>query len=601
MILVQTVVRAVWTSQSWFLVDDFLFMSDIARNLDDTQWYLRLHNGHFMPLSFGLVKLVTVIAGPYPWAAVAVQMIVLQLLAALTCWWMLRTLFGNRPAILGGLAFYLFSPLTMTSVMWWAVAINQMPHQIAFFGLLAAHVQYCRTRSWKWLALAGLFLTIGYLSYAKTPLLVMTIIMVTFIWFSFGPPWERFWITVRRYFRAWVVYGVLSVAWLAVYLSRTPPADDQKPRGFIELVQALVLKTLVPSITGGPWKWVEFVNGPINYGNPPLVLVVTAALVVAGVVAWAGATRDRSLRILWVVLAYVFASAVLIFSGRSFVLSVLGGEQVGRYLQYISDIIPLICVAIVAMFVPVVGSLDPVTRRTEPIARLHLPRPVLAGGALLLLVSAIWTSQAYTTSWKDYGERTLTQRASAEIQSESPLFADVGVPLALLSPLFGDNSSIKNYFAPLGDAVRTTTQGNDLKVLDGDGRIAPAGVRDPASPGLDADPVPQGECLDVSTIGRWYSVVPQPSYGLWLAIDYRATTGNPVGTPAQTEWSPDRVGTMTAEIGARSVELPALRGRHRALVAAPITNPTIHLAASDDLDLCVTSVRYGLVAAQVSS
>jgi len=600
MIIIQSVVRGIWTSQSWFLVDDFLFTSDIARGIDGTGWYLRLHNGHFMPLSFGLVKLVTVFAGPFAWAPVAAEIIALQLLAALTCWWMLRTVFGNRPAILLGLGFYLFSPLTMTSTMWWAVAINQLPYQIAFFGMIAAHIKFCRGRQWRWLMVSSAFLTIGYLSYAKTPLLVLTIVILTVIWFSFGPPWQRFWISLRRYRAAWFVYGVISLTWLVTYLAKSPPAADQRPSGFLDLLQAMVVQTLLPTFVGGPWDWVPFINGPINYGRPPLVLTVLAAVVIGGVVTWAWAKSERSLLILWAVAAYVFASAILIFSGRAFVLSVLGGEQVGRYLQYISDIAPLISLALVAMFVPVVDSFDPMRKRPEPFVRLAPNRWILAAGVAVLLGSSAWSSQTYTTSWRDFGERTLTQRGVEQIESERPLFADVGVPLGLLSPLFGENSAIKNYFAPLGDVVRTTSLGNDLKVFDGDMQIAPAGLRDPASPDLDADPSPRGECLDVSTVGRWYSVAPPPSFGLWIAVDYRTTRTSPAYVAATRALAPATLATMTVDFGTASVSLRALPGRHRALIAAPTPHPTIHVAASPDLDLCVISVRYGLVGAEVS-
>ncbi len=57
----------------------------------------------------------------------------------------LRTLFGERPAILVPLAIFLLSPLGVAALGWWTVALESVPLQLATFMALNAHVHYVRT------------------------------------------------------------------------------------------------------------------------------------------------------------------------------------------------------------------------------------------------------------------------------------------------------------------------------------------------------------------------------------------------------------------------------------------------------------------------
>lgn len=580
-IIVASVIRGVWIFDSWFLTDDFLFTGDIARGVDDLGWYLRIHQGHFMPVSFVLVKIVTVLGSPFVWTAAATEILLLQVTAFVACWWMLRTLFGNRPAVLAGLAFYVFAPLTMPAIMWWAVAINQLPHQIAFFGAIASHVKYCRGRSRRWLIAAAAFLSLGYMSYAKTGLIVIVLAAITMIWFSFGQPWDRLRIALGRYTSAWVTYGVISVAWLVTYLYQTPETEAVPPGGFLDLAQGMIWETFLPTLTGGPWRWDLFGRGPISYTLPPTLLVVLSSVVVLAVVLFSWATRTRSLLILWPVGAYLLISALLVYTGRAYVLNIIGGNTVGRHLQYVSDVAPLITLAIVAMFVPVIGAFDPIRKRKVPATTLTLPRRAILPIVVVLIGGSIYSSHLYAEQWRSFPERTLAQRGIQEVRAERPVFADVGVAPRLMPPLFGERSLIKNFFAPLGDVVQVRTHGNDLAMFDAEGRVAVGGVRAPDSPDLVADPAPVTTCLDVSEVGRWWSVVPPPSFGLWLEVIYQA----------------DAATAMTIEAGDEEYALEAQPGRHRVLISTPDPRSTIHVSSgSDQAGLCVTSVRYGLPA-----
>ncbi|MFI5426134.1 hypothetical protein [Aeromicrobium sp. UC242_57] len=163
LIVAQLVLRGWATAGSWFYSDDFIFIGTTASGQADLDWLFAPHNIHLMPLGLWLSTWVGNI-GTFSWLLAATQILLLQALASLSCWWMLRTLFGNRRGVLVALAFYLFAPMSFPSVVWWSASLNQLPHQIALFGAVAAHVTYLRTRHPSRAVLAGLFLLLGYAS-----------------------------------------------------------------------------------------------------------------------------------------------------------------------------------------------------------------------------------------------------------------------------------------------------------------------------------------------------------------------------------------------------------------------------------------------------
>ncbi len=586
MILVQLTIRTVLVSRSWFLVDDFVFLSDIARHVDDFSWYTRIHQGHFMPLSFGLVKIGSLF-GPWSWAAAATQIVILQALANVACWLMLRTLFGNRPAILVGLGFFLFSPLTIPSVMWWAVAINQLPHQIACFGAVAMHVRFLRSRRWVPALGATAFLALGYGTYTKTLLLPVVLVIVTVAYWATGSLPRRTWNALRDYRRAWVSYGVLTAAFVVVYL-RAAPATAARPRtSLAELAETSVLESFGSAVVGGPWRWTPFGAGPISYGAAPELGVVLAWIVIAGFVVWAWARSERTLRVLWAPAFYVAASIVLVFVGRAFYLVLLGSAQVGRQVQYFSDVAPVVALSLVCMIAPIVGAPDPVRPRAVDLIDLRLRRrvaPVLLGALVTgLVTSSVVTSVRYAQPWtSNYLERNFTTSARETIEREDPLLADAAVPPEALSALSGERALIRNYFAPLGDAVRVTRAGNDLRVLAVDGSTVPAEVD--ATDRADIDPA--RPCpIRIAGRERTIPLTPVLRFPFWMAIDYTSDVEAEL---------PLRIGTQTRQV-------PVEAGSHTLFVATRNAYASIALRPLAGQVVCVSAVRVGPLVAEESS
>lgn len=580
LIVAQALFRGVLVVRSWFFVDDHFFLAAIARGDDDIDWYLRLHNGHFMPLSFLLVKLAAELGEPYGWTIPTVQIVVLQVLASAACWWMLRTLFGPSNAALVGLTVYLTTAMTMPALMWWAVAINQLPHQIAFFGAVTSHILFARTRRVRWVGAASAFLLLGFVTYAKTGLIVITLGLLTLIWLVEGPPWDRFWSAVRRFWVAWTSYGFLSLLWLAIYLTRDQEVLVAATSDFVPLAQSMFFESFLATIVGGPLFWRPFINGPIQYVDPPLLLVVAASLALAAVVIAAWARSSRSLLILWPVALYLLASALMVFTGRAFVISLVGGGQVGIHVQYIADVAPLVVLAGVALFVPVHGVADPIRPREQPLVTTSVPRAAAWGSLAVVAAAGVYSSVSYAALWTDFPERTTTERAIATLQAaDDPVLVDTFVPANVLGPGFGENALLRNHFAPIADDFSVSTAGVDLVILSEGGHLVPADVFPPE--GLEEPELPEIQgCEPVTTSGTEFEAVPLPAFGLWVAVEYRSEQDDVLSVGG---------------IGTTRVGLEAPRGRHRLLVETSRPGETVTVTARDGGSLCVTRVEYGQV------
>ncbi|TCJ00158.1 hypothetical protein [Aeromicrobium sp. IC_218] len=577
LIALQVAFRTWAVAGSHFLVDDYIFLSGIARGQDDLDWYLRIHQGHFMPLSFVLVKLVS-FAPAFSWTAVTVQIAVLQLLASLAAWWMLRTIFGNRPAVVVLLAGYLFAPLTLPSVMWWAVAINQLPQQIGLCILLGAHVQYLRTNRRRWLLVALLGLLIGLASYTKTALALPVLPVVAMVWFTAGStPVARAWSALRRWWLAWLAYGVVGLAFAVLYLHLSVAGNVNGTGGNnVELAVTFIGVTLVPTLVGGPLQWKLFGPGPISYVDPGETVIVVAWVLLGALLAWVALTRVRALRALWIPAVYVAGSIALVVAGRSYVIAIIGAKEVGLHLQYLSDAAPLIALAVGGMLLRVPGAPESSQRRADPLLAVSLPRTAIALGALAVLAASVTSTIRYAEPWhEDFQERRFLENGRAALQSDAAV-ADDAVPTRILPPVTGgDVFLIRNYFAPLGeDAQDVRAAGVDLSLLDVDGNPVPAFVdgepRSAREPERCAYEASGGEPVTIP-------IVPIIDSVFWMQVDYSTLVPGDVAVVAGGQ----RTG----------VRLEA--GEHRLLVRTTGAYDEVTIYPADRQVLCVSAVRVG--------
>src|SRR5215472_17852707 len=213
-IIGEVIWKAQFLSQMYFSQDDYVNL-DIAIKSPFNWHYLSLIGaGHFYP---GLRAVTWVLArvSLYDWgldAGVALALVALASLAALR---LLRTLFGDRPAILVPLAIYALIPLTVPDLGWWWCAMESLPFQLAIFMSLNAHVRYVRTGGSGSLFGAAAWLVIGLLFFEKAIVLAPLLFVIT-AGFLMGPgSWLGGAIaTLRRHWRAWLIYGAITVGYI---------------------------------------------------------------------------------------------------------------------------------------------------------------------------------------------------------------------------------------------------------------------------------------------------------------------------------------------------------------------------------------------------
>ncbi len=578
MIVAQLIFRGWAVSGSWFYSDDFIFLGRSGQGRADLDWFLTPHNIHFMPLSLWLATWVGAV-GAFSWWLAVTQILVLQAVASLACWWMLRTLFGDRPGVLVALGFYLVSPMAFPTVMWWAASLNQLPHQIALFGAVAAHVTFLRTRRWPPALLTALFLLIGFASYTKTILLPVLLVLITVTYFAGGGFWTRIKTSLVAYRRTWVIQGVLTAGYLTTYLIKVPSSERPNLRTIAETLDLSIVKSYGPALLGGPWRWNGLTllgdSGPRSFVGTPLTLVVVSWMILGLLVAYQCLRHRRAWWPLLIAGPYVVLSGLIVSAGRA---DVFGVTASATELRYLTDLAGVSALAIGLATMPVIGavaSLEP--RATRLIGVTLSPRALKVGGAAVV-VGALFSSITYALPWHDSDrmpQEAFISNARDSLESR-PNLADTAVPDGVLwAPAFPAN--LMSYIlSPLGDNLHVVQAGNDLALLDGEGRTHPAVV--------DGDgrnlPGPVEGCgYPVADVPTSIDIVPVINFAFWMTINYVSSAD----------------GTATVTTGDQTTEVPVIFGPHTLFVQTSAAYDKVTIDAGDDARLCVDTIKVGAI------
>ncbi|MFZ5871519.1 MAG: hypothetical protein ACOYXW_13475, partial [Actinomycetota bacterium] len=142
LVVVQLVLRGWALAGAWFWQDDFVY-THLARTLPAWDFVFSDYHGHLQPGQFLLVRALAR-AAPLEWAPHAAVLLGLQLVADLLFLALLVELFGRRRAVLLPFSVFLFSPLTVPSLLWFAAAVQWLPLTILSTVLLLLHVRMQR-------------------------------------------------------------------------------------------------------------------------------------------------------------------------------------------------------------------------------------------------------------------------------------------------------------------------------------------------------------------------------------------------------------------------------------------------------------------------
>lgn len=573
MILVQLGFRAWAVYGGWFYGDDLKFLSEASATPLSIDYLFTRHQQQLMP--GGLLLSWLVGQGPaYSWPLAASTILAMQAMASAGCLLMLTRLFGWRPGILIPLGLYLFSPLTMGAYMWWAAALNQLPLQIAFFGLLCTHVAYVRTRRLRWASGSAVILLVALLFYIKAVVMVPLLVLLTLLYFVDGRPLDRLRAALRQYWPVWAGYALVGGAYLAAYASSGgSPVGTTGNAAYLETTDRQVRETLGPALVGGPWRWLDQGRQDV-LAHPPEFAVTMAWVVLTAVVIGTTWRRVGAWRAWALLAAYLVPTVYLTASGRT----TLFGPDVGLYVRYLSDVSVVACLALALATLPLVGTMDVRLRSLSPPVSV---RPVVAVGVVVLLAGSFQSSIAYAKFWHaDSPAERYIRSATADLKPLDGLdIIDEPVPDYLV---LGPNAPFDRpgrLLAPLGKKLRPVSVGTDLRMFGMDGRLGPAVV----TPGITSAPTAGSDCgvlvkgRTPVTVAMQGTVTDDP---WWMSVSYLASTD----------------GRLVLDAGGTRRTVPISEGPHTLFLRSSGSYDKVDLKVlTADLGLCVDTITVGFI------
>jgi hypothetical protein len=597
LIVAQLIWKSIFLSHFYFWQDDFHFLELALRSPFSWGYLSFTEAGHFLPGAFAITWAVARIS-LYNWPLASAVTVVMLAGADLAALRLLRTLFGNRPAILIPLAVYLLCPLTLPNIRWWDTAIEALPLQIAMFMALNAQVHYVRTRRFRHAVAAAAWLLFGLVFFEKSLVLPLFLLGVT-SGFLIDGPWPSAIIRcLVSYWRGWALQLAVLVGYLVVFAAALHSSGAQgrisgSSAGVFTFISQLVKNTFVPGAIGGPWQWSASGDAEYAYSHPPAALVwlsVIVAVAVIGASIWSRVHAWRA----WAILAGWLAAAdvVPIALGR---IAALGSGVLGLETRYVADAVPVLAICLGLAFWPVAGRSDEAGRRWAVADPGQLGRTVAAGLVGAFVIGSVWSAQAFENVTSSAPDRIFIAHARIAL-AEAPagtVIADVPVPQSLMLGIFGRYAYASQVIGPMETAesaanIRWVTSPDGtidhLMVFADDGRLHEATVFGQASV-----PMAFGQrCLRVRH-GRIVTRFPNPAHGNAevLHVPYLASV-NVGGEYA------------TVSFGGDSHWFTVRAGLNDAYFTIRGTADTVTLSGPAVAGLCVGGLQVGFVVPSAS-
>ncbi len=411
MIVAQVAWRAQFLSQMYFYRQDFFDLDFAVTSPFNWHYLTYVGTGHVM---LGERAIIWVLAriSLYNWTLASAVSLLFLAGAGFAAFLVLRTLFGERPAILAPLAIYLLTPLGMAALGWWTVALESVPLQLALFMALNSHVHYVRTRRTRHLLAASGWVLFAMLAFEKGLVVPVLLFAVTSAFLCGGGSWLS---GMRRAlmacWRAWAVYAVAFIAYLVVLINALPTSTSQpqvpNSSAVLTFGWGLLKDSLLPGAIGGPWGWWSLPGHAYALAAPPAALVWIALVLAVTVVMGTILRRGISWRA-WV----TFAAWVLLADMLPIVIARLNWYPVLLALdtRYVADAMPVLIICLGLAFLPVAGRPDATTSGERSAASARVAgqprraglerawRVTTSGVFGILIVGSIWSAASYQSS-----------------------------------------------------------------------------------------------------------------------------------------------------------------------------------------------------------
>lgn len=480
LIVVQLVVRAVLAARGDFYWDDLILTARASSNPILSWEHLgHRHDGHFMPGALLLVG-VTARVAPLEWWLPAVTLVVLQAVASVAVWRMIRVIAPQaRVGAIAALAFYLFSPMTVSAFLWWAAGINTLPLQAAMAVVVANAVLLTRApvdppRA-RWLTVGALLAFAVGLAFFEKSLVIFPVAFAAAALTAYATDGDGLRAAVRRTAargRAlWYGLGGLFVVWLALFaVGVEAPAGDASLGQAVRLVWRTVYDAVVPATVGAPWAWDRWTTSP-PFGEPGPAMIAGGGLLIAGAAVWSWRTRAAAPAIWGAVILYVVAAAAPVAWYRS-------GESTApelmQTMRYLPDTALVITIGIA------LTAAAPVRRRSTHARRAGddgAPRTALGALVGILVFSCLISTALYSAAWRDDPTGAYLDAAKRSLAANRDLVMfDQSLPLEVLTPVAYPDNQISRVFGQVAQRPEFGDQTDRLRVLDEHGAMVPGGV-----------------------------------------------------------------------------------------------------------------------------
>ncbi len=471
-------------TQFYFRQDDFEIMDHALSSRFSLGFLFSINGGQgrLTPGDLG-VTWVMVRLSLYDWTLASIFTIALLAAAGFAMLRVLWLIFGKRPAILIPLAIYLFSPLTLPGLSFWATTMLWLPLQVSILMALGSHMKYLRSGRFGHAIAAAAWLAVGMLFDEQGMLVPLLVFAVTAGYFVPGGWLRAAREAIATYWQAWVLYGVLMVSYIVLFVIELQSSTQQPHRpglfsGVLALISTMSRVSFVSAAFGGPWSWYS-PGGDYGYAvetTPATQICWALAIIVIGLSLW---YRRHALRA-WLILVCWLLLADLgpVVIAR---VSAISATLLGLDLHYLADAAPILALCLGLAFWPVIGEERPY-RSATPSRRLLTPVSCVAVGCFL--ASSIWTGNLYLKDTSSAVPRSYIATARVALAEAHP--GTVIVPGTTPSNvMFGgylgsaaQTSRVLGPLAPSSSRIRFTTQPkgliSNLMIFDSLGRLLPA-------------------------------------------------------------------------------------------------------------------------------
>lgn len=596
MVAAQVAWRAMLLRHLYFYRQDFFNLDFAARSSFGWHYLTYIGTGHLMILQRAVIWVLARVS-LYNWALASAVSLAFLAAAGLAAFAMLRTLFGERPAILAPLAVYLLTPLGLAALGWWTVALETFPLQLALFMAVNAHVHYVRDGRLRHLVAAMCWVALGLLAFEKGLLLPVLLLVLTAAFFTGAGWWpaalRR---ALRRYWKVWVAYALLLGGYLIVLILALPTASSQPlvPRAaaVTHFSWWLLKDTLVTGAIGGPWRWWSLPGHAYALGSPPPDLTWLAGIV-AVVVVGTSILRAKIAWRAWAVLAvwFVLADIAPVSIGRlNWYPGLLALDT-----RYVSDTAAVLILCTSLAFLPVIDTgaarrtgagaahrrYAPVLARPLPGGPEHAWRLAATGLFAVIVIGSIWSAAGYRSATTGQPAASYIEHANRAATAAKPgtWVLDTAVPDEVKDAA----NSARTVIGPIRPAAFRWIQRprgtiNGLRMFGADGRLHPAWVYGTSS-------------------GR----APAPNHGCFRSANGQITVNFAHRSPANSTalrigyiWGGRKPDDVYVDYGGTVQALGVRHGLNAAYLPVSGSAAGITVTVLGGASLCVGDVEAGL-------